>query len=238
MNIKYIIIAYIVLLLGCTKKIPDNNNYKEIEVNLKFVDSKFICINLKNNTQNYIYIPDSKVLTAGLHIYGINSYNKFIDLTSRALYYSLFYVNEDEYKKLKQCCELSESKEFISKRSRDSISISIVENIKNRSARLLHYTKEWASRQLDYAIFLEPGRIYSGYFYLTDSLNYKRFSVIYSYPYPYPVIKKGPGSMSKELMMNYIKTRDSLSFNYPNYILGYKLYNKVIISKPIIINRE
>jgi len=235
---KYLIFIVISLLFGCSKESKLNNHYKEINVSLSLVNKKFICIKIENNTKNKIYIPECKVTGAGLRILGINDCGKFIDLSDKAKYNSLFCTIDikKEFPEIYKSININNI-ESLNISIRDSIALSIVKKIKYRNSRLLHYTKEWASRQLEWVLFLEPGKSYSNYFYLIDSLIYKRLDVFYSYPYPYPVIKNGPGSLSKELLMNSLKNRDSLSFNYPGYINGYKLYNKVIISDPIIIER-
>jgi len=236
---KHIGIIIIVIFFGCGKEIKNKKANKEIDVNIVMKNNKFLCISLVNNTKDNIYIPNCSDLSFGLKIFGIGAKNNFIDLTNKVIMYSTFYYNDEkEYQYIRKCCNMSENIPSINKRDRDSIASCITKKINNRDSRLLLKTKKWVSRELENVILIESGKSFTDFFSLSDSINYRRIIVYYLYPYSYPLIKNGPGALDKDLFIYNIKMMDSLRFEYPNNINGYKLYNKVILSKPIFFERK
>ena len=243
---KYLIIISCLIIECCTNEINRDKNKNEINqdknkiiAKIEVINKKFLCIIIENNTNDKIYIPDCIDLPWGMNLFRIEKNNKFIDNSDDAKSLSWDF-NIKEYRKIlkNEKYRISYHKDpFLDADCLDSIAYSVIKKIKNRNERLLNDTRIEVFNNLKGLVFIDPGKNFKHRFYIYEDLTYNRLAIYYSYPYFFPYIKKGIGSYNDKDLKFERKRLDSLSFDYPGYINGYKLYNKVIISDPIIIER-
>lgn len=234
---KHLILILIVAFFSCKRADKSELKEENVAVKLQFVENNVVCISVKNNTRDKIFIPDLSILGVGLKIYELEKNNRFIDITGDALKLSSSGFIKYSYSLLKKKYKINSDTIYLREHEKDSISSVIVKMMKNKDKHVLEAIKSNSFAFLKDMVFLNPGDSYTDFFLIDDSFAKMDLAIFFHYPYPYPVIQSGRFALNKETILFFQKSRDSLKFSYPQIIKGYKLYNKPFYSKPIIIKR-
>lgn len=190
----------------------------------------FLQISLLNNTDKYLYLHNAQLLSRGLNVAVLTDNGLYVDCSHSFKSFVSDGSNIDfDYTKKKY--NLNKELKTLSFQERDSIAAIIAKGSSNKHP----FFRFNVVRLLEENIFFAPHQSYNECVYLpAESMN-KSLIISYSYPYPFPVIQYG---MSKEAIESAQKSRDSIRFDYPKQIKGYKLYDFPITSNTLLVDVE